>query len=779
LVLAWQGALGRGERGSRAVASRRLLRALTESKAENAPTYIVCVSDGDGATEALARECELLRVSLVLAGVGEDVGLVTSTRAGQERGQPPRSVAVAHCPGFRAGSSTSGMTRVRLDVWKGEAEVAFNRALGSDRPQRAIQVVAPLCSASRVASSERRLRSRVERLIRSARAAAEAETVDLAKLDTFETEVADHWEKDGYVRLCNDAGDVPLPVTRHTSYNLLLLVRERGEGEYDVLLSNHSPLRPSLLSDWNTLLMPAFKDPRALLEHLRDDVLRQASERTEDVERVAHARQFEAAVGRILDDETKGSGDALWADEMREIASRQVRKISPTTGAVTEFDYQLVTLMPLIERPTANAGEEEGDGEGVDTRGLADRRRIIEWLDGLAAVAADESPNAARELPFEALKSDGAALRWDPRSGLVEDPGSEDRRKLRSAAPGALWFPLADKQSPWSDCPSIDSRNADVMIWAANTLNAARDGRKLPPELVLGNYAGSGNYEVDDEILPFESKEKQEDPKRHCFSTKEALERVRFAKGSGLSGENAYEGAEVRPVFLCRESARVAGVERKVISVYAAQPGEEFGPDVRERGRLGVLRPVQRYVLRAGMERAAEINAMVIPLLAERGDPWGYVRLRKGAAPQLVSVTTPIVEQAWREDLDGLSRDGETEFVVCDGNHRIVSGVWESRESRESDSEWMPAVAVVGELKQPYYARPFGRYEWDATADNVLEVSPDLASKYLTRSVDWDKDLKDEDRKLLANVPKARWYRRYFRDLTTGFGYMGGQGGRW
>jgi hypothetical protein len=778
VVLAWRGALGRGEAEARAVGSRRLLRALTGSLARNAPTYVLCVSDGDAGTEALARECENLRVSLVLAGVDDDAGLVTSTRAGQERGQPPRSVAVAHCPRFRGGTSGSGMTRIRLDVWKGEAEVAFNRALGSDRPQRAVQTVAPLCSASRVAPSERRLRSRVEHLIRSARVAAKAgtQTVDLAKLDKFENEVTKDWNEHGYARLCNPAGDIPLPVTRHTSYHLLLLVRERGEGEYDVMLSNHSPLRQSPLSDWNTLLMPAFKDPRTLLENLRSDVLRQAKERAEDVERVAHARQFEAAVGRILDDEEKGNGDALWADETREIASRQVRKISPTTGAVTEFDYQLVTLMPLIERPTAKVVEGEGDGDdAVDTRRLTDLRRIIEWFDGLDTVAsAEESSNPARELPLEALEDGGSALRWDPSSAMAEDPGLAGRRKRRAAAPGAIWFPLRADPERWRDCPSIDSRNGDVMAWAASVLAAARaEQKRLPPELVLGRYAGSGEYEVDDEELPFEREEKQEDPKEHCLSTKEALERVEYAPGSGLSGDKPYEDADIRRVFLSRESAEVAGVARQVIAVYGAEAGEEFGPEVKRRGRLGVLRPVQRYVLRAGMERAAEINAKVIPLLAERGDSWGYVRLRKGATPRLVSVTTPIVEQAWKLDLDGLSTGGETEFVVCDGNHRIVSGVW------KSESGWMPAVAVVGELDEPYYARPFGRFEWDATADNVLEVSPDLASKYLTRSVDWDDDMNDVDREKLASVPKARWYRRYFRDLTTGFGYMGGQGGRW
>jgi len=775
VVLAWQGRLGRGERERRASASGRLLRAMTESIAKSAPLYVVCVSDGDGTSQALARECERLRVSIVLSGIAEKEGLVTSTRAGEGPGQPPRSVAVAHCPTFRAGSRSSGMTRVRLDIWKGEAEIAFRRDLGSDRPETAVQVVAPLVSASRVSSSERRLRSRVERLILVGREKAQATGAldDEAKIAAFEQEVADSWSKHGYVALCNEAGDVPLPVTRHTRYHLLLLVREREGGGYDMMLSNHSPLRPSLLSDWNTLLLPAFKDVRALLEHLRDDVLRQAKERAEDIERIAHAKQFEDAVSRMLDDEEKGHGDALWAEELREIASRQIRKVSPTTGAVTEFDYQLVTLMPLIERATAKTGEEDGRER---RRQLNDRRRIIEWLDGLdTVVLAGESTRPARELPLEALEAGGSGLRWDPETGMVEDPGAPARRRLRAAAPGAVWFPLHDSEKLWQRCPSIVSRNADVMAWAEAALSAARAKQtQVPPELVLGKYAGTGDYRLKDDIFPFKSEERQEDPEEPCLSTVEALERVGFPDSSDLAGEKAYDGAEIRRVFLCREPVAIAGgAERRAIYVYPAEPGEEFGPEVMERERLGILRPVQRYVLRAGMERAAEINERVLPLLAERGDPWGYLQVRKGAALRWVSVTPPIIEQAWPGDLDDLSKQGLTEFVVCDGNHRIVQGVWNEPKGV------MPAVAVVGELRRPYYGRPFGRLEWDATAENELPVSPDIASKYLARKVDWEKDLDDRGRRVLANVHKARWYRRYFRDLESGFGYLGGQGGRW
>lgn len=772
-VLAWPGGPARGEPGARGLASGRLLRALTGSVAENTPLYALCVSEGEGEAGAFAHECERLRVSVALTGSGQETGLVTSSRAGLQPGQPPGSVAVTHCPSFRAGSPRSGMTRLRLDVWKGEAAIAFRRDLGSDRPATPVQVVSPLLSTSRVSSSERRLRSRVDRLIVAGRDKARGKREELERIGAFEDRVEELWEESGYVALCDDEGTVPLPVTRHTRYHLLLLVRERADGSgYDVMLSNHTPLRPSLLSDWNTLLLPAFKDVRALLEHLRDDVLRQAKERAEDVERVAHAEQFEDAVGRILDDEEKGHGDDLWAEELREVAARQIRKVSPTTGAVTEFDYHLVTLLPLVDRATAKADADGGDPKR--RRELNDRRRIIQWLNGLDTVMPSGGPAPRSGLPLEALEGDGSGLRWDPAAGLTEDPGAKDRQRLRSVPPGAIWFPLGDGgERLWRLCPSICSRNADVMTWAERELDNARAGQpQLPDELVLGKYAGGADaYRFEDRIYPFDGEATEPDPAKPGLSTVEALRRVRFLEGYGLETEKAYEKAEIKRVFLRREEVAAAGAERHAIYIYEARAGEEFGPEVESR-KLGILRPVQRYVLRAGLERAAEVNERVLTRLTEMGDPWGFLHVRKGAAPRSVAVTPPIVEQVWPGDLDDLSEEGQIEFVVCDGNHRIVQGVW------KAPGTAMPAVAIVGEPNQPYYARPFGRLEWDATAENELSVTPDLASKYLARKVE-EGDLDERGRGALANVSKAHWYRRYFRDLETGFGDMGGQGGRW
>ena len=67
-----------------------------------------------------------------------------------------------------------------------------------------------------------------------------------------------------------------------------------------MLLSNHTPRRRPLISNWNTLLLPAFKDPRDLLEHLLDDVIRQVTEQAEDLEKAESAADFVRGAGRIL-----------------------------------------------------------------------------------------------------------------------------------------------------------------------------------------------------------------------------------------------------------------------------------------------------------------------------------------------------------------------------------------------------------------------------------------------------------------------------------------------
>lgn len=766
--------------------AERLVRALVApgKLAHTLPLYVIGVDRGSDVAAVLPW-CQRMRASLVLGGAAERREVLSVSRTVLERGQGAMEVAVVPCPGYRPGAGMPGLTRASIDVVKGQAAISFRADLGSDRSPRPILVTRRLVSASRVSSSEQRLHQRVATLIADAR--QRAAPTDGARIEAFGERARAWWERTGYASLCDlDGGDadgatsrgtVPLPPERDTRYNLLLLLRERVDGGgYDMLLSNHSPLRPSPLSDWNALLMPAFRSARDLLEHLRDDVVRQVTERAEDFERADHAKQFEEAVNTILL-HGAGPGEELWADELREVATRTIVKISPTTGAVTRFDYRLVTLLPLIDRgnatPADTPEQPDGDGSTLAEELWIARRRIVSWLEQLDAVRlAQDGRGTASGLWLDALV-DGAALRWDPAVMLVDDPDSVQRRQAVRAYPGAIWFPLDLDAPHWKRCPAIVSRNADVMTWVDGQLNAKRlpDGR-FPDHLVLGRAAsGPGAYEIE-QTFPFASEgapepDPRDDDRPPARSTVDALALVRFSDAYDLGDRLAYADAEFKRVWLVRMPYPEHEHRNGIFLFEATDDGQPpQAPDARHA--LGMLRPVQRYVLRAGLERAVEIQQAVGAHLGEDGDRWGFVRVRKGAAPRRVSVTPPIVERLHSDDWDdgGIGED----FVVCDGNHRIVQQAWLDRQPT-------PAVAVVphgDDLPEPYYARPFGRLEWDATADNELTITPELASKYLTRRVNAD----DELRRALAGVPARDYYRRYFRDLERGFGYLGGQGGK-
>jgi len=761
VLLAWAGEVAAGAPARR---TQALITTMAESVASHAPLHLICAVSGRDLSDDLIRECARLRVSLLLAGARDRTDIATVSRARLRPGEAPSEVTVVRCPTFKAGVATAGMARLRVNAWRGDAEIAFLADAGSDRPRPPVQVLSQLLSASRLPSSERRLHSQVESLLERAGKEAEDEKQKKA-VAQFRGEVDERWEQDGYATLGNDAGRVPMTENRHTSYNLLLLLRER-DGGYDILLSNHSPLRPSPLSDWSTLLLPAFKDARTLLEHLRDDVMRQVQERAEDFERAAQAHAFERAVESILADDS-GNGDELWADQLREVAMRKIRKVSPTTGAVTEFDYRLVTLLPLIDQANAKRADEDDQSEEGKRR-LA-RNRIIDWLSGLDTVIGPGEEGGARGLSIGALEPGGCGLRWDPEVGLGKEPGAAQTSRAEQAPPGAIWFPLKEVEGEplWRRCPSIVSRNADVMTWMEAVLENERlDDGRLPTELLLGKHAsGPDAYRVE-EVFPFDDGTDDPGP---ATSTLTAMRRVEFSKDSDLAGKLAYEGMDIKRVYLVRHKPETKSGDREGIFVYAAEPGEEFDPTDPAREPLGMLRPVQRYVLVAGLERAKQIHQKVRPALAEAGEPWGFARVRKGGAPKPVAVTPPIIEQ-----LHPLDREcgGETDFIICDGNHRVVQAVW-------NEGQALPAVAVVGDLPQPYYARPFGRLEWEATAENEQVVTPDVASKYLPRKVDRDKDLPDADaRKKLAAVSDKMLFRRYYRDFESGFGSLGGQGGR-
>jgi hypothetical protein len=261
-----------------------------------------------------------------------------------------------------------------------------------------------------------------------------------------------------------------------------------------------------------------------------------------------------------------------------------------------------------------------------------------------------------------------------------------------------------------------------------------------------------------------------------AHSTREALELVTFSLDYDLGDRKVYEGLEFKRVFLMRKTDSGTG-NQPVIVVFDGDRYELSDiPGLPAIGGLGVLRPVQRYVLTAGLKRAREIADQVLEPWYDRAatvpypDLWGFLEIRKSGSNQSVALTPPIIEQLHPDDPP--EGDWDREFIACDGTHRIVERVW------NSPPGVLAAVAIYGPLPEPYYARPFSASGWRLTAGNVVGEPPSPQARYDVRRVDPKQIDYRKVRSGMEGTSVESLYRRYFRDLTTGFGPMGGQGGR-
>lgn len=701
------------------------------------------------------EHCGRLRMSLLVHGGMRRREIRRLSRAPLRKEPAEPGVPLAPAPTFRRGTSASGLARIVLDWERGQLRLSYAHdvALGRD-DDRPLQVVQPIVSASRVTAGENRLRVRVKGWVAKCQADQRLPEPQRKTLEEFEHYIDKMWAERGIVALGLPDKQLPdLQTPRRVRYNILLLLRERQPGGgYDLLLSNHTPLKTSEYAHWNTLLAPAFNSVPDLGLRLRADVIRHVADQAEDLEKAAQARVFEDAVEKVLGDE-----DA-WAGQLRELAKTTLVKVSPTNACLTAYEYRLVTLLPLIEAPDPNTKDKRKQAAA----------QMVHWLDQLPALRRRGEADAGRvTLPLDVVQDDAAGLRWVPRPDFGGIPGDE------RIPPGAIWFPLPgpdESHNVWLDCPTIVARNSDVMRWIDGVLRGARrtDGT-FPPELVLG----AGRPQGDDMRFvgqrPFSAAGDEMADGGVPPSTEAGLRRVRLNPQFDLEGTRPYEDQELVRVLLVKTVVTLLGHERPVIAVVRAEgyDGEPLGPPrkIPPDAILGLLRPVQRYVLVPGMERAARVIDEVLPLL---DDKWGFALVRKGAAPRDVAVIPPIVEQVPTAERE--SDVYATEFLLCDGNHRVVSAVWNRGLA-------LPAVAVLGEPQQPYYAHPFSQYEWALTAEAELDTTPDMAARYHTRRVSLDDP--GVDVALLTSRPKEEWYRRYFRDFDSGFGYVGGQGGKW
>jgi hypothetical protein len=717
--------------------------------------------------------CQQLRASLVIHGNTQQRVATTVATTPLAAGESPVQLTVLSTPAFAKDRPTSGMARISLNLWKGEAEIAFQYDTAPDGGAAGtpIQITRPLLSASRIKASERRLYGKVTGLI--AKALRDDQIADREKeeIREFADYVADLWESDGYTPVSWPDGRLPRfgPPTRFNRYYLLLLLREIEGHHYEILLSRHNPLQASTIGEWDALLMPAFTSVRNLMERLHNDVVRQVVVQAEDVDRAANAKMFDDAVERIQTS-LGNAQDDIWLDKMREIGSEVRRlKISPTSGEITEYEYHLVTLTPFV---TAN------------TDMTPDERAIVRWLTELPSLQLLGAPlDDPRSLPMEAVTSRGAGLRWEPPADPSGAPANP--RKQVELPPGSVWFPLPESdetQGLWRQVPSIRARNADVMTWIDEQL-AERRGKDgaFQPHVVLGKMTETTGYERRSGPFRFEPAGDGQAPgAKLATSTREAMLRVEYTGEFDLAGQHPYQGheLEVRRIVLVRRDYELTNKRRRdVILVFDAdrQSGAGLGffrtcSADPEHGLLGLLRPTQRYVLQGGLDRAVLVNKFLAQECVD--DPWGFLRATFGGAGEPVALTPPIIEQVWWDDWDSDSR-GLREFLVCDGNHRVVQRVW-------GEGQAAAAIGVLGEPLQPYYARPFSPYEWDITAENVVAVTPESQYKYAARKVDVDRlDVSQRIKADLRAKDPKKLFRRYYRNLEAGFGPMGGQGGKW
>ena len=99
---------------------------------------------------------------------------------------------------------------------------------------------------------------------------------------------------------------------------------------------------------------------------------------------------------------------------------------------------------------------------------------------------------------------------------------------------------------------------------------------------------------------------------------------------------------------------------------------------------------------KAGLERAAWVTDFMEEKC--RDDPWGFLRAKFGGAGEPLALTPPLIE---RLDLDDWDSDDDSmlEFVVCDGNHRVVRKVW-------NDGQVAAAIGVVYHRANPTMPAP-------------------------------------------------------------------------
>ncbi|MBF0136026.1 MAG: metallophosphoesterase [Magnetococcales bacterium] len=644
---------------------------------------------------------------------------------------------------------------LQLDLLAGGMRIEFlKKSSKADRPKSI-----PMVSASRISPGEMRLYREIHAWLdgenlpsgRPVDLLAKVETSrDKSAVNKFKNLSESVWKQFGYVQCCslpeafwsnskqdNCLGQLfskeqapinfPLLPESHpgptSSYSLLLLVRYvRSNNRYDILLNNHFPLRMSDFSAWDTLLMPAFKahEIREFLYRIKMDMIAATDPRS-NVNPYLYVD--EEKLMKELDNKLKElNSDAILdiAKQRRFVANESFVRFSPTDGIPRKYEYTLTTL----------------DYFAADHRD-GDKRSFFKILNRIHTV--------------DVSTLNKGALRWE----------GEISRGKPTLHRGIVWFPLNE----WRNCPAIVARNADVMCWVETCLNNMRGPENIRigdrdyyhntvclGELNLNNEGKLVKRVVAnmtfDKNCPDVSDEVKE--KINCYpqNLSKGLELVKLNKKMDLNGSQPYLGSSISHAYLKREKDNIVVFSDKEL-----------------KNKLGLLRPIQRYVLIDGLKRVERLSSELDALGFDIKNLEGYLIVEMVNSVKLLSVLPPVIESTQTREVNK-ENSVNNEFLVCDGNHRIVHHCWNKEEIYK--------VVLIDGPAYPYYAYPFAANEWYVTASQKLYIPPSHANcKYTPRNV-----VQEIQGISGQKIPEGERFRRYFRDFDSSFIHVGGQGGR-
>jgi hypothetical protein len=355
---------------------------------------------------------------------------------------------------------------------------------------------------------------------------------------------------------------------------------------------------------------------------------------------------------------------------------------------------------------------------------------------------------AGKELEVEGLKMKSRAqalqylMKVDIASCFRYEPGSEVGTL---ALPGYIWFPWKNIRGElaWRDNPGINARNRDVMTWVANVLEDLAGANAEPPAyLCLGE-----NRDLPKHEYPFTGFEKND---WSDFESRMRRVPLRYNRNVCPYKDSRFEVVRLR---------RSEGKNGACIEVWDNSKAE----------LKGILCPSQRYVLKSGIDRARRLREAVknltrsevdIATLGSNGVP--MVTLGRGSFE--LDIIPPIIEPV-------LGSEGQ--FLICDGNHRVVEYCWNKKEDL--------FAILAREVSVPYYIYPMRPEQWPQVAEAPLYQTPDLFGKYTVRVPTKEERkmyVSDDLREQGKDPSNYHGYRMFYRDFEAAGFNLGGQGGR-